>query len=123
MRSSTGHNFTAAQYAYALGVTTFSSIIVTMTISHPDVQKFADTLRDLEELLDAHSAEFWAKKVQRSRKAAEQSDGWCVGNALSWYGGMGSLNDLVLVAPNEANDRLGWLKSEVYRQAKALQKF
>ena len=87
---------------------------------HRDVQTFAEKLLELEQLLEKNRAESWAEAIRKSRLAADHSDGWSVDRVLGLYGGMGSLNDLVLVAPNIENDKLHALREEVWTLANNL---
>ena len=87
---------------------------------HPDVIAFAGTLLELEQLREAHGSNFWAEKIKKSRIAAENSDGWSVDHVLGLYGGIGSLNDLILETTKFENNKLQRLTSEVWHLAKQL---
>jgi hypothetical protein len=76
-------------------------------------------------LLDGVSEEFWSEKIlAASREPVDVSE------VLSWYGGMGSFNDLMIAAANghtvarEAeslvNNRLDELRRSIYELAGAL---
>jgi hypothetical protein len=63
---------------------------------HPDVQELADLLARIEALLRTHDASFWADEIGLCRASVEASDAYGLKRFLSMFGGMGSLNDLVL---------------------------
>ncbi len=63
---------------------------------HPDVVRLANLLHRLEDHLRDHDAAFWAAKIRRSRASLEKSDASGLRSFLAFFGGMGSLNDLML---------------------------
>ncbi|WP_102916173.1 DUF6966 domain-containing protein [Phaeobacter inhibens] len=87
---------------------------------HPDVDQFIQCLLRIEQILTEHQEEFWLSKIVRVRRATENSDGHCVRSFLSFFGGMGSFNDLVLNAPRSANDVLDRERRRGYELAQAL---
>ena len=83
---------------------------------HPDVQELAGVLRAIEDVLRKERSTSWAKEVARCAELLEKSDVHGVDRFLKLYGGMGSVNDIVLyrdgVLLTEENDRLHRLLSE-----------
>lgn len=71
---------------------------------HPDVQALLDALRELERHLEGLD-DFWADHVRRAADEIAKSDAYGLGRFLGLFGGMGSLNDLVLEKDGKA---LGW---------------
>jgi hypothetical protein len=63
---------------------------------HPDVVHFCNLLKELENLLEDHRAGFWVEEIRKCRRVVENSDAWGVHRFLGLFGGMGSLNDLIL---------------------------
>jgi hypothetical protein len=61
-----------------------------------DVARLADALDELASLLAAHDEPFWADWVGQDARWVRNGDGFGVTHFLSAFGGMGSLNDLVL---------------------------
>ena len=83
------------------------------------------------ELIDLHrSSVLWlpsrhrAEQVERCRSTIAQSDYHGVDRLLCLYGGMGSLNDVILqsggVVPTEDNERFDALRTNAWKQANAL---
>ena len=73
---------------------------------HPQLIEFIAILEYLENVLTEYETFFWAKKIARVKEIAEKSDGYCIEQFFDLFGGMGSLNDLVLNAPASVNDKL-----------------
>ncbi len=63
---------------------------------HPDVQAFASLLQNIEAVLIAHGERHWAALVSRCLTFVEGSGAQGARLFLSFFGGMGSLNDLQL---------------------------
>lgn len=63
---------------------------------HPEIAELADLLRNIEGHLTTHEATHWATLLGRCRACLEKSDAWGLRGFLAMFGGMGSLNDLVL---------------------------
>lgn len=63
---------------------------------HPDVAELARRLGKLEDHLALNGEPHWATAIGRCRASVESSDAWGLGNFMGMFGGMGSLNDLVL---------------------------
>ena len=87
---------------------------------HPDIADFVSSLTRLENILSEYEAVFWAGKISRVKKIAEKSDGYSVEMFLSFFGGMGSLNDLILTAPASVNVQLREELSRAFSLAKKL---
>ncbi|MGB0852614.1 MAG: DUF6966 domain-containing protein [Pikeienuella sp.] len=85
-----------------------------------ELTAFIESVARLEAILLAHGGNDWAVRITRVRKIAEASDGFSVRLFLSFFGGMGSLRDLVLVAPAHINDELHLEMTRAYELAKAL---
>ncbi|TKW77335.1 MAG: hypothetical protein DI543_16245 [Bradyrhizobium icense] len=90
----------------------------------PDVAGFVDLLRRIEALLVVSDARYWAGQIAACRQIAEKSDGYGVIRFLSLFGGMGSLNDVVLTRGGKIleseNDVFSGLLSEAHGLAQAL---
>ena len=93
---------------------------------HPQVALFAAKLREIEEILSEDTKTRWTEEIKRCRIAAEKSDGWCVDRFLSYFGGMGSLNDYYVQKGDKpdviATDKLQVLLSEAWTLARTLQR-
>lgn len=93
---------------------------------HPDIARFAQALRELEAHLSAHGASGWAREIARCADLAEQSDFYSVVRFFGLFGGMGSLNDLVLQHDGQIlaveNDRLQALLTQSYALADKLRR-
>lgn len=87
---------------------------------YPQLTEFIAILEYLENVLTEYETPFWARKIARVKKIAEKSDGYCVEQFLGLFGGMGSLNDLVLNAPASVNDKLHKQLSRAHKLASEL---
>ena len=63
---------------------------------HPDVQALSEAMHDIEAFLRSHNESFWADHVEHCVAFIDRSDAYGLSKFLSLFGGMGSLNDLVL---------------------------
>lgn len=63
---------------------------------HPEAAHLAELLRRLEEHLARHDAPDRAAVIGRCRACVEESDARGLHGFVALFGGMGSLNDLVL---------------------------
>ena len=92
---------------------------------HPDVQALSRALHELEAILREQGVPHWADKVARCAQSVDQSDAYGLTRFLSLFGGMGSLNDLVLqrggVALTHENDELDRLRERAWNLANSLQ--
>ncbi|WP_333571504.1 DUF6966 domain-containing protein [Sphingomonas sp.] len=91
---------------------------------HPDVARLAGTLGSMRALLNAHGYDALAEQIERCRSIIVRSDYHGVERLLGLYGGMGSLNDVILqsggIAPAEDNERLDALRTIAWEQAQSL---
>jgi hypothetical protein len=93
---------------------------------HPEVQSFAKLLREVEIKLREHNETHWATQIAGCLASVERSDAYGLQRFLSLFGGMGSLNDVLLVADgrllHEENDRLRALLSRAYDAGRRLER-
>lgn len=86
-----------------------------------------------EALLRSVGETFWADKIQAAlKKGGSSIDIYLLEEILSWYGGMGSFNDLMISRYNEhlvegkdeekLNDELNRLRSQIYKEAARLKR-
>lgn len=94
------------------------------SILHPDVQELDRVMRAIEDLLRTGHDTGWAQQVARCAELVEKSDAYGLDRFLNLFGGMGSINDVVLyrdgVPLTEENDRLHRLLSEASAMARCL---
>lgn len=96
-----------------------------------------DTLIQLliscEALLRSVGETFWSGKIQSAlKKGGNSIDIYLLEEILSWYGGMGSFNDLIISRYNDhlvadkdeenLNDELNRLRSQMYQEAMRLKR-
>jgi len=96
-----------------------------------------DTLIQLliacEALLRSVGETFWAEKIQFAlKKGGNSIDIYLLEEILSWYGGMGSFNDIIISRYNDhlvdekdeekLNDELYRLRSQIYQEAMRLKR-
>lgn len=84
------------------------------------LEELDKVLAELEELLASESFCHWSNYIADCRDRLAKSDASCLDKLLQAYGGMGSLNDLVL-ASNE-DERLSALRTKAYKIANALKR-
>ena len=91
---------------------------------HPEVQALAALLQEMRDLLQADGYGDWAATIQNCLGAIENSDAYGLYRFLGLFGGMGSLNDLVLqsggVMSAEGNERLDILRHQSWTLANKL---
>ena len=86
-----------------------------------------------EALLRSVGETFWADKIQSAlKKDGGTIDIYLLEEILSWYGGMGSFNDLLISSYNDhlvdekdeerLNDELNRLRSQIYQEATCLKR-
>ncbi|MBP1859688.1 DUF6966 domain-containing protein [Rhizobium herbae] len=96
------------------------------TVVHPDLQNLLNALRELENFLDHQGEPFWATNVRRCADRIEKSDAYGLQHYINLFGGMGSLNDLVLYRDGswltKENDRLAALRSKTWALASQLKR-
>lgn len=98
-------------------------------------ERFERLLREMERLsalLAEHGELHWAEWLRRDREKIARHQRHGLDSLLSAFGGMGSLSDVVInpgdgrsIELDEAarvNERLGVLRSAVYRDASALRR-
>ena len=87
------------------------------------------SLTECEALLRKIGEAFWADKFRRVlQRGAISQTGYSIEEVLTWYGGMGSFNDLFISKYNghsvegetekALNNELNRLRSAIYQQAK-----
>ena len=90
---------------------------------HPEVQSLLKAMRALEAFLIDHD-EFWAANVRRAGDEVAKSDAYGLQRFLGLFGGMGSLNDLVLsregIPLGGENVQLASLTRKAWRLAEEL---
>ena len=90
-------------------------------------------LTECEALLRKVDELFWADKIRHTLKKGNRAlDLYSLEDILSWYGGMGSFNDLIISTHNdhlvddkdedEINKKLSSLRSKIYQEALRLQR-
>jgi len=88
---------------------------------HEDVETLARELDETVALLQKHALEHWAKWLLEDSSWLRKGDFHGIVHLLSAFGGMGSINDLVL--PERKDDaRFTSLLTSIYAQARALQR-
>lgn len=97
------------------------------------MEKLIQLLLLCEELLRKVGEDFWANKIKHILSATgKESDIYLIEEILSWYGGMGSFNDLFISSyndhqvsendENKLNNDLNGIRSDIYNEAKNLLK-
>jgi flagellar motor switch protein FliN/FliY len=94
-------------------------------VLHPEVAALLDAMRELAFHLEGRN-DFWAANVNRAADEVAKSDAHGVKRFLSFFGGMGSLNDLVLCAHGTPlifeNEKLQASRSKAWELASALRR-
>jgi hypothetical protein len=85
---------------------------------HP-IESLVSNLETLTDLLDRHQASHWVQWMKQSMERIQSGDPYGLGFLLRAFGGMGSLNDLVL-SDAQDNRRLSDLRSAVYAAASSM---
>lgn len=89
---------------------------------HPEVVEFISSLTQRKEILRENDTPHWVEQIRRIKVFAEKSDGCCVPQFLQLFGGMGFLNDIVLIASDEINEAFNLELDRAYLIAKNLEK-
>jgi hypothetical protein len=93
-----------------------------VTYADADDERLAATLlvavEEAVTLLRAHREERWAEWLERGGRLVAAGDGYGVEHLLRAFGGMGSLNDLVL---GRDDDAFWELRERIWESARALQ--
>jgi len=83
-----------------------------------DIQNIQIVLARMAELLRSGGLSDWARALENFRSEVQQDPSATTAKILSMYGGMGSLNDLVLYKDGKVlaqeNDELDALRSRLY---------
>jgi len=86
-----------------------------------DIETLASELDEAVALLNKHGLAYWANWLLQDTALIRKGDFYGIEHLLSAYGGMGSINDLVL--PERKDDaRFSSLLTSIYTQARALQR-
>jgi hypothetical protein len=99
---------------------------------HPEIEELANLLQMLSNFLVEVGEEGWAKWFAQDSRRVRLLDFYGVEHALSAFGGMGSINDLVIHPMNRhrvheaeveaANEKMQNLLSQVYTLAYKLKR-
>lgn len=95
---------------------------------YPDIEALVQKLREAEKLLRAHRESRWADWLASDADRIHRLDFYGIEHLLSAFGGMGSLNDLVLQyqdgavlhVPVTENERFDVMRREIYLLAQKL---
>jgi hypothetical protein len=87
----------------------------------PDVARLVSLMSELASLLAAHSHSDWSQWVAKDAALIRAGDGYGLNHFLSAFGGMGSLNDIILDGRSDQK-RFNALKSEAWTLATALRR-
>jgi len=97
---------------------------------HPDIQKLIDSLDEAQSLLDQYGVTDWGNWLEKDARLIKNLDFYGIEHLLSAYGGMGSINDLVIhhinghkikePEVNSVNERFDLLRTKIYSLAKKL---
>jgi hypothetical protein len=68
---------------------------------HPEIETLATLLEEAECLLRRHDVTHWAEWLHKDATRIRGLDLYGLEHLLSAFGGMGSLNDLILARPKE----------------------
>ena len=83
-------------------------------------------MRKLESLLEQNGEDFWSGRVSQAADTAARSDAYSLTRFLDLFGGMGSLDDLVLHKSGQPleteNKRLDTLRSNAWNLADRLKR-
>lgn len=106
-----------------------TSLVISMS---SELEALDEMLREAEALLRSYDQIHWADWLANDAKLIRFHDGFGVEHLLSAYGGMGSLNDVVLQrisagagvqVAHDDNERFDELRREIYDLAKRLNKW
>ena len=99
---------------------------------HTDILEFIKEIKSMERLLSAYGQNFWCERLCKVREIAERSDGHSIDRFLALFGGMGSLNDVVLTVqfdptklstitmPTDVNSAFAAHRTRAYELAQSL---
>lgn len=99
-----------------------------MSNQHPDIESLVLKLREAERLLRDHQEPRWADWLSNDAQRIHRLDFYGVEHLLLAFGGMGSLNDVVLqrhegavsIALQKENELFDALREEIYSLAHKL---
>ena len=80
----------------------------------PKTKQLIKTLDSIVELLQDYSVEHWAAKVALCKDKLEQLDSAGLTQFLGLLGGMGALNDVLLIE-SESEQQIDWEATELLR--------
>ncbi len=88
---------------------------------HPDVEALLEAMRALERFLAQNSESQWSAKISQAADRVEASDVLGLAQFLEMFGGMGSLNDIIIIQdrklPRAENEELDALRASAWTQA------
>jgi hypothetical protein len=97
---------------------------------HPELEYLCQMLDEASELLSSFGSSQWADWLRMDAGFIRGLDFYGVEHLLSAFGGMGSLNDVVLISRNEVgssilmpvaeNERFDFLRTSIYDLARKL---
>lgn len=79
-----------------------------------------DCLERIQGRSAADNEHFWRHRIQKVIDITQHSDGYCLEQFLSFFGGMGSFNDVVIRGSDEAASSLRTEPSRAYTIAQKL---
>ncbi|WP_378949859.1 DUF6966 domain-containing protein [Mesorhizobium sp. ANAO-SY3R2] len=92
----------------------------------PEVQALLNAMRELESLLERNGEDIWSISVKRAADTVARTDAHGLTQLLGLFGGMGSLDDLVLHKDGlplvSENERLNTLRSNAWGLATRLKR-
>ena len=97
---------------------------------HPDIQKLVELLDEAQSLLAQYGEINWRSWLEKDARLIKNLDLYGVEHLLAAYGGMGSINDLVIhpinghkikePEVNSVNEKFDLLRTKIYSLAKKL---
>ena len=90
--------------------------------THPDVLAFIACLEDLIATLAEYDERLWVDNLSLVLNLAQRRDGRCIATFEAYFGGIGSLNDLMLRGHPANTQRFRRELSQAYKLAAELKK-
>ena len=92
---------------------------------HPDIARLSTLVEEASSILHAHAHPSWATWLAQDARRIRALDFYGLEHLLSAYGGMGSLNDVVLSASQhgtnkDINERFDTVRQQIYELATKL---
>ena len=94
------------------------------------MKSIIELLNSMETLLKSVQEDFWSKKIEDFLKKYNDTGDIDIKEIESWYGGMGSINDLIVSRYNDhkidennekaVNDELNILRKRIYKKLELL---